>query len=384
MASYRVGIIGPGHKGVEYAVAYRFHPQTEVVAAADPDAETLGLFCDRFGVPGYADYREMLARERLDVAAAILPVAPNPDVVVACAQAGVRAVQCEKPMAATLADADRMVEACRANGVSLAVGDLDRNLPEYGTALARIEAGEIGEVSSITATGGSGTELSGGGCQVLSLVRLFAGDADVAWAIGWMANDAESDHDQGGAGYFRFVTGTEAILQRSADARGMGIEAAGSRGVIRVSDNVVRMWRRPDEDPGAPAAEPDSWQRLQPVDGVFPTGSIRNSDKGSRDGWVIPANRQAATVQELVTALDAGDAPLSDGINGRAVLEMAIAIRESHRQGHAPVRLPLADRSLRLLPKRSRLHHKKPLRGREWYLRELRKHLGTGSDSSIE
>ena len=164
----------------------------------------------------------------------------------------------------------------------------------------------------------------------------------------------------------------------------MGIEVAGSRGVIRVSDNVVRMWRRPDEDPGAPAAEPDSWQRLQPVDGVFPTGSIRNSDKGSRDGWVIPANRQAATVQELVTALDAGDAPLSDGINGRAVLEMAIAIRESHRQGHAPVRLPLADRSLRLLPKRSRLHHKKPLRGREWYLRELRKHLGTGSDSSIE
>ena len=281
MASYRIGIIGPGHKGVEYAVAYRFHPQTEVVAAADPDAETLGMFCDRFGVPGYADYREMLARERIDVAAAILPVAPNPDVVVACAQAGVRAVQCEKPMAATLADADRMVEACRANGVSLAVGDLDRNLPEYGTALALIEAGEIGEVSSITATGGSGTELSGGGCQVLSLVRLFAGDADVAWAIGWMANDAESDHDQGGAGYFRFVTGTEAVLHRSADARGMGIEAAGSRGVIRVSDNVVRMWRRPDQDPGAPAAERDSWQRLQPVDGVFPEGSIRNWDKGS-------------------------------------------------------------------------------------------------------
>ena len=78
MASYRVGIIGPGHKGVEYAVAYRFHPQTEVVAAADPDAETLGMFCDRFGVPGYADYREMLARERIDVAAAILPVGSQP------------------------------------------------------------------------------------------------------------------------------------------------------------------------------------------------------------------------------------------------------------------------------------------------------------------
>ena len=210
MASYRVGIIGPGLKGVEYAVAYRFHPQTELVAAADTDAETLTLVCDRFAVPGYADYREMLARERLDIVAAILPVGAQHDVVVGCAQAGIRAVQCEKPMAATLADADRMVEACRANGVSLAVGDLDRNLPEYGIARALIEAGEIGEVSSITATGGTGTELSGGGCQVLSLVRLFAGDADVAWAIGWMTDDAASDHDQGGAGYLRFVTGAEA------------------------------------------------------------------------------------------------------------------------------------------------------------------------------
>ena len=270
-------------------MAYRFHPQTEVVAAADTDAETLGLFCDRFEVPGYADYREMLASERLDIVAAILPVGPNPDVVVEQRpEPGCKAVQCEKPMAATLVDADRMVEACRANGVALAVGDLDRNLPEYGTARALIEAGEIGEVSSITATGGTGTELSGGGCQVLSLVRLFAGDADVAWAIGWMADDAASDHDQGGAGYLRFVTGTEAILHRGPDARGMGIEAAGSRGVIRVSADVVRLWRRPDEDPGAPAAERDSWQRLQPVDGVFPEGSIRNADKGSRDGWVVP------------------------------------------------------------------------------------------------
>ena len=362
---------------MEYAVAYRFHPQTELVAAADTDAETLALVCDRFAVPGYADYRDMLARERLDIVAAILPVGAQHDVVVGCAQAGIRAVQCEKPMAATLADADRMVEACRANGVSLAVGDLDRNLPEYGIARALIEAGEIGEVSSITATGGTGTELSGGGCQVLSLVRLFAGDADVAWAIGWMTDDAASDHDQGGAGYLRFVTGAEAVLHRSPDARGMGIEAAGSRGVIRVSADVVRLWRRPDEDPGVPAAERDSWQRLQPVDEVFPEGSIRNADKGSRDGWVVPANRQAATVQALVTALDSGEAPPSDGINGRAVLEMAIAIRESHRQGHAPVRLPLADRNLRLIPKRRRLQDKKPFLGREWYLRELRKRLGT-------
>ena len=58
--TYRVGVIGCGRKGTSHARAYALNPATEVVAAADTDAENLALFCERFGVPGYADYREML------------------------------------------------------------------------------------------------------------------------------------------------------------------------------------------------------------------------------------------------------------------------------------------------------------------------------------
>ena len=67
--AYRVGVIGCGRKGTSHARAYDLNPATEVVAAADTDPENLELFCERFGVPGYADYGEMLRRESIDIAA---------------------------------------------------------------------------------------------------------------------------------------------------------------------------------------------------------------------------------------------------------------------------------------------------------------------------
>ena len=117
MSNYRVGIIGCGRKGTGHARAYALNPLTEVVAVADTDSENLDLFCKRFDVPGYRDYHEMLEKERIDIAAPILPVRPNPGVVIDCADAGVRAILCEKPIAATLHDADRMVETCRKKGI---------------------------------------------------------------------------------------------------------------------------------------------------------------------------------------------------------------------------------------------------------------------------
>ena len=74
MAKYRVGIIGGGRKGSQHARAYVLNPLTDVVAIADTDPENLELFCGRFNVPGYSDYKEMLEKEQIDIAAPILPV----------------------------------------------------------------------------------------------------------------------------------------------------------------------------------------------------------------------------------------------------------------------------------------------------------------------
>jgi predicted dehydrogenase len=358
MAKYRVGLIGCGRKGGQHGRAYVLNPSTEVVALADTDAENLELYSGFFGVPGYADYREMIEKEQIDIAAPILPVGPNPEVVIGCAEAGVKAILCEKPLGTTLAETDRMVEACASRGIKFGAGDMDRNLPYYWQARQLIDAGELGEVCSITFVGGSGVEISGGGCQQLSLMRHFAGDAEVDFVIGWVSGDPFSDEDQGAAGYVRFVNGIEATLQRQRDARGSGFDVACTGGLIQSRNGVLRLWKT--EEGG----------ELKEVEGLFPDGSVMGNTSGSYvvDGWKWPGDRNTATVQSIVDALDQDIEPRSNGDNGRKVLELAIALRQSHRQGHAPVKLPLEDRSLTLYPRKSRLENKKPDIGPKEYI----------------
>ena len=118
-AKYRVGVIGCGRAGTTRARAFDLHPLCKVVAIADTDPENLKLGCERFNASGYDTYEKMLRNEAIDIAMPVLPVAPNADAVVASAEVGVKAIFCEKPLTASLRDADRMVEACRIRGITL-------------------------------------------------------------------------------------------------------------------------------------------------------------------------------------------------------------------------------------------------------------------------
>jgi len=358
---YRVGIIGCGRKGTSHARAYDLNPSTEIVAAADTDNENLELFCKRFGVPGYSNYKEMLRKEKIDIAVPILPVSVNPDVVLGCAESGVKAIGCEKPVAAVLSDADQMVEACRERGIKFSAGDLDRNFPEYWQARKLIEEGEIGDVVSISMLKGGITEMSGGGCQLFSLIRMFAFDSEVSWVIGWVSDDPWSDYDQGVGGYIRFANGIECHMHLKTNARS-GIEVLGSSGVFYGDGSYLQMWKAKESAPHP------TMSALAEIKDVFPKTSLwEGSNTYDKEGWRFPGRRNIATAQSIIDALDNDTEPTGSGDNGRKVLEIAIAMRESHRQGHIPVRLPLQNRSLRLFPHKGRWLNKKEVYGKEWY-----------------
>ena len=142
-AKYRVGVIGCGRAGTSRARAFDVHPLCKVVAIADTDAENLTLGCRRFGVPGYATYEEMLARESIDIAMPVLPVRANAGAVVAAAEAGVKAIFCEKPLTAQLSEADRMVESCQQRGVYLASGVMVSSHPDYRRAYELAAGGRL-------------------------------------------------------------------------------------------------------------------------------------------------------------------------------------------------------------------------------------------------
>lgn len=368
-AKYRVALIGCGRAGLPRARAFDMHPLCQVVALADTDVENLALASGFFDAPGYPSYDELFANEQIDIAAAVLPVQPNAGAVVAAAEAGAKAIFCEKPLTASLVDADRMVAACSARGVHFATGVVISSHAEYQRAYALAAAGEIGAVRRINLYEGNGQ----GGCHGLNLVRRFAGRAQVEYVIGRVEGDPQSDyerpHEEGMAvvgavgGYIRFANGIECFSSWE-EVGWRGIEVVGTEGMICNWNNTavgLRLFKT-----GAQRG-----MGLHEVAGVF--AAYEEEERGyDADGWRDPGPTMKGIVQELVDALE-GERELgaTTGDDMRHALEIAIALRESHRRRHAAVELPLADRSLTMYPEKARWEYKKEVYGREWYMEQM-------------
>ena len=231
-AKYQVGIVGCGRQGTQHARGFNLLPDTQVVAIADPDPDNLALALRRFSARGYSTAEEMYANEQLDIVDCVLPVQFNPDMVVLAAEtSGAKGIVSEKPIAASLADADRMVAACEANGIPWQGGNVDRSITQLWEARALIEAGEIGEVLNVNLY-----ELTmQGGCQGLSVAHMFAQDADIEWVTGWMNGDpfGESDDEYLGiGGYVRYANGVDCFIHARTGAM-RGLIVTGDRGRIR-------------------------------------------------------------------------------------------------------------------------------------------------------
>src|ERR1700712_227081 len=121
MAQFRVGIIGCGRPwkslgasgfGMSHyhAQGYIASADTTIVALADINLENARAFqAEHGGEHIYAEYQQMLAQEHLDIVSICTWPQLHAPMVIAAAEAGVKAIHCEKPMAPSYAEALRMV-----------------------------------------------------------------------------------------------------------------------------------------------------------------------------------------------------------------------------------------------------------------------------------
>jgi len=92
----------------------------------------------------HAGWRDLVADEAVDAVYVATPVHLHAEQTVAAAEAG-KHVLCEKPMAMTVAECDRMIAACRAHGVRLGIAYYRRFYPAVVRVKALITSGEIGQ-----------------------------------------------------------------------------------------------------------------------------------------------------------------------------------------------------------------------------------------------
>jgi predicted dehydrogenase len=118
----------------------------------------------------------MLDAEKIDILGVCTPDDKHADLVIAAAERGIPAIMCEKPLATTLADADRMIAAVEKAGTVMAVEHTRRWDPFYGRVKELIDAGKIGEVLTVTGTlHGERAMLFRNGTHILDLMRWYAG-----------------------------------------------------------------------------------------------------------------------------------------------------------------------------------------------------------------
>jgi hypothetical protein len=144
----------------------------------------------------------------------------------------------------------------------------------------------------------------------------------------------------------------------------------GTKGVI-FSQNTTSLGLRLFKSNSGGA--PDSWKDLEEMDGVFKSDTL--PERGyDQDGWIDPGEVMIGIVNEIVEYLE-NEIPIgaTKGDDMRHALEAAIGMRESARNGHMPVKFPIQDRNLRMLPEKSRWFYKKTLIGDDAYMEALSK-----------
>lgn len=146
---YKVAIIGCGgiterrHGPVWSAMK----DKAKIVALCDVSPDRISLMGEKLNVSEehrYTDYQQMLAQEELDIVDIATPHGFHEEPAVAAAEVGAHVVL-EKPIARTVEEADRMIEAATKNNVKLAVGHNQLFTPACRETLRVISGGVIGE-----------------------------------------------------------------------------------------------------------------------------------------------------------------------------------------------------------------------------------------------
>ena len=331
--TYRAGIIGLGMIGGADPVsaeaigqsvdgldgthfgALSEHGQVQVVAGSSRDVGRRERFAERSGATVYADYREMLEREKLDIVSIASYAPVHAEHAVASAEAGARAIYCEKPVTTTVADGDRIVEACRKHGTLLLVNHQRRFDPNYQKLRDLIAAGELGELTSCLLQWGSG-RLGNVGTHTIDGIRMLTS----------RQVEAVSGHLD---------------LSRRPDCRGADFQDPGGWGMLRMEGGLIVL---------VDAADYGTVPFLIALNGTKGLARIGGDgvhiEIGGQNAEHWPVVRDKTTfmhgaVAEIVGCLDgdrSASAPTDDAVR---TLEAIAAFHVSHDRNAAWVNLPL-------------------------------------------
>ncbi|MEM2940964.1 MAG: Gfo/Idh/MocA family oxidoreductase [Thermoproteota archaeon] len=337
---YRTGIIGCGGIANAHAKAY-IELGLEITAASDIDQVRLKEFSKLYNVKNiYTDYGEMLRKEKLDIVSVCTWPIFHCEMTERAAEEGVKGIICEKPMAMNLAEADRMIMACRKTGAKLAIGHMRRFLKIYSETKNLLNSGIIGEPELIH--GASVGDLLSDGTHLIDLIRFINNDETVNWVFGQI--DAYEKRRRYGhyvedasIGYVEFENGLRAFIETSQVSSGgprLGEVGFSQESLFKDLNRVnkIRWWKK---------NVPYCAIQVYGSDGVIQVDErgnppLKYRGKNERD-WQASSVTQESDpfrlqAEALIKSMEEGVEHPCSGEQGRKTLEVIMAIYESARR----------------------------------------------------
>lgn len=353
---YKACIIGDtqgGGYGHDMQLAFALRPDVAVVGLADPDEKGRAERGASAGAASlYADYREMLEKEKPDlVAVGPRHTVRHKEYVLACAAAGAHGFL-EKPVAVDCAEADEMVAAVEAKNLKWAMAYNFRQSPFMAAVRkAVIEDKIIGTLLEVRARGkedhrAGGEDLIVMGTHAFDLMRYFAGDplwcqADFTQngQPATMADVREATEPLGPIlgnrlhamyGFPMGVAGHFSSMKTKEPGERWGVDFYGNKGIVTIRVDVVPKVAWLEDASWAPGVSGKAWQ---PLPGL-PEFEIKDQAR----------ERHKFIVDDWITAIEEDRLPGVSLQDGRAAHEMIQGAFQSYVDGKR-VTLPLEKRS---------------------------------------
>jgi predicted dehydrogenase len=357
----RTALVGCGKVGQIHAAALRHLPESDFVAVCDSDPARAAVFAERFGTRSYSDVDQMLHETGVQ---ALLVCTPHPlhaDPVIRAAAAGVHALV-EKPLAASLAHCDAMIEAASRARTKLGVISQRRFYEPVQRMKRAIEAGKIATPVLGVFSMFSWRDLAyyrsdpwrgkwaseGGGVLVnqsphqLDLLQWFMGEIDEISGCWANLNHPTIEVEDTALAMIRFKSGGLGSIVTSlsqkpglytrvhvhgSNGASVGVETdRGATFVAGVSEVVEPplndLWTVPGEEHLLAEFQVEDKARFAQVNAT--------------------SHYHALQIQDFLQAILADGPPLVTAQDGRVVVEMFTAIYRSHQE-RRPIRFPLAS-----------------------------------------
>lgn len=353
MRTYRVALLGCRSRGTAAALAYHVHPRCEVVGLCDLMPERLDALGDELNVSArFTDFDEMMARTKPDIVAIPTATELHYELCLRALAYGVH-IDVEKPMCATLEQADHVLTVAQSKGMRIAVHHQGRCGPAMNAVKQALRSGRIGELRYLTGTdkgyyGGYG--LMNIGTHLVNNLIGLAGPCRSVTAVALTDGSLVSPDDVlPSAGGMGTVCGERisallhfdgnvmgSLIQHRypvVDSTAYGIEIFGTEG--RLFWKQTAAWLLPTPH-FLPDGVHDRWEAL-------PMAYPETFDP---DGEADIA--EYTYVDEFVQALDEGREHECGGGEGRHVIEVLMGVLEASAYGKR-VSLPQQDRRHPLL-----------------------------------